>query len=178
MDTSSCRALRISLRQHTAPEHPADSQTVTMSSALRRAPSQFVFSWCRFLASGGISTPPTDVLSQSKDGPVSVARAPDADPAKVRRREILTRLAPSFNNAEEGKFPRLPGGAQPAWTPTSQLAKRKTYKTRSQNILRALRSEYSAQVSEDKNFPSFKAGDVLEVDLVRCCTKFSIPGGL
>ena len=143
-----------------------DPRRVTMSAALRRVPANFMFSWCRHLASDANSLPPADALSPGEDRTASVAVVPDANPEKVRRRTILARLAPCFNNAAEDKFPRAPGGAQPPWTPTSQLDKRKTYKTRSQNMLRDLRSEYSSQVAEEKNFPSFRAGDVLEVDLV------------
>jgi hypothetical protein len=33
-------------------------------------------------------------------------------------------------------------------------------------MLETLKGEYTAQVSEGKSFPSFKAGDVLEVELV------------
>lgn len=79
----------------------------------------------------------------------------------------MYRLAPCFNNAEEAKLKLPPGRAQPAWTPSSQLNKRKTYKTRCQLMLQTLRGEYSSQVSEGKDFAPFKAGDVLEVDLVR-----------
>jgi large subunit ribosomal protein L19 len=55
------------------------------------------------------------------------------------------------------------------WTPTSQLDKRKTYQSRSRHILNNLKDEYHAQVGEDKrNFPTFKPGDIIQVDLVRC----------
>lgn len=137
-----------------------------MYVAFRRAPA-FVFSWGRYLASD-VNSVPKDVGGDSRTqdhAAPAVLSTPD-DPERARRRHIMANLAPCFNNADKSEAPRLPTGAQAPWTPSSQLHKRKKYKTRSQHMLESLRSEYKTQVSEEKNFPKFKPGDILEVSLV------------
>lgn len=93
---------------------------------------------------------------------------PSGDPTKEAARHARSRLAPFFNNSEGVETARLSDGARVPWTPSSQLDKRKTYQRRSKHILNVLDQEYTAQVAEEKrNFPTFKAGDVITVDLVR-----------
>lgn len=144
-----------------------------MYLAFRRAPA-FVFSWGRHLASD-VNSVPSNVSSapqaqaQAAAHPADASSTPD-DPERARRRQTMANLAPCFNNADKSDAPRLPTGAHAPWTPSSQLHKRKKYKTRSQHMLQTLRREYQTQVSEEKIFPEFKPGDILEVSLVSAFT--------
>lgn len=101
--------------------------------------------------------------------PGSTASGPlSHDPAKEAARHARSRLAPFFNNSDGVETARLSDGARVPWTPSSQLDKRKTYQRRTKHILNVLDQEYTARVAEDKqSFPTFKAGDVITVDLVR-----------
>lgn len=110
-------------------------------------------------------------LSQAVDQSTPNSAVPGAQPedsAKEAARNARKRLAPFFNNSVGVETARLPDGARVPWTPSSQLDKRKTYQRRTKHILNVLDQEYTALVAEEKRtFPSFKAGDVITVALVR-----------
>jgi large subunit ribosomal protein L19 len=74
--------------------------------------------------------------------------------------EALDSVAPSLSAAVQPQGPRAP-----AWTPTNELIKRKTLTKRMGHLLSVLEKEKEKAAAQERNFPDFKAGDVLEVKL-------------
>jgi hypothetical protein len=73
------------------------------------------------------------------------------------------------NNAEICLNPpkRLPNGAQPPWTPTSQLTKRKVYPKRMRHMLSLLKDEHWSELAESRtSFPELGPGYVITVHMV------------
>mmetsp|Transcript_10049 Transcript_10049/g.20965 ORF Transcript_10049/g.20965 Transcript_10049/m.20965 type:complete len:267 (-) Transcript_10049:241-1041(-) len=58
------------------------------------------------------------------------------------------------------------GGGAPAFTPTRELTKRKTYFKRCSFMLQNIEYEEALKVAQSRNFPEFRVGDAVEVKLV------------
>jgi hypothetical protein len=84
-------------------------------------------------------------------------------PCLLPEGDVEAAVAPS--NAPSAA--RRKGTPSPPWTPTDQLAKRKVLTKRMGFLLQTLEAERLHDAKRERNFPDFKAGDILSLKLVR-----------